>query len=69
MVTDFPYAKTSRYLSKFAPSEVSPQKIADIVSTEGAKLLSQDERQRAKAFDESATFPAEIAKKSLAIVR
>ena len=69
MVTDLPYAKTSRYMAKLAHIEVSPQKIADIVATEGAKLLSQDERQRAKAFDKTATFPAEIVHKSLAIVQ
>ena len=37
MVTDLPYAKTSRYMDKLAHIEASPQKIAGIVSTEGAK--------------------------------
>ncbi|MBU4293706.1 MAG: UPF0236 family protein [Actinobacteria bacterium] len=69
MVTDLPYAKTSRHMDKLAHIQVSPQKIAGIVSTEGAKLLGQDEEQRVAAFDKSATFPAEIAKKSLAIVQ
>jgi len=51
-------------MAKLAHIEISPQKIADIVAMEGAKLLSQDERQRAKAFDQTATFPAEIVHKS-----
>jgi len=69
MVTDLPYAKTSRYMQKLAGIEISPQKIADIVSVEGAKLLAADEKERRQAFEESATFPEEIAKKSLAIVQ
>ena len=69
MVTDLPYAKTSKYMEKLAHIEISPQKIAGIVSVEGAKLLAQDEEQRVAAFEKSATFPAEIAKKSLAIVQ
>jgi len=69
MVTDLPYAKTSRYMEKLAHIEVSPQKIAGIVSAEGAKLLAQDEEQRVAAFEKSATFPAEVAHKSLAIVQ
>ncbi|MBM3706442.1 MAG: hypothetical protein FJW66_07960 [Actinobacteria bacterium] len=69
LVTDLPYAKTSRYIQKLSFIEVSPQKIADIVSVEGKKLLDADEKERKQAFDEAATFPAEIAKKSLAIVQ
>jgi hypothetical protein len=69
MVTDLPYAKTSKYMEKLAFIEVSPQKTAGIVSAEGANLLAQDEEQRVAAFEKSATFPAEIAKKSLAIVQ
>ena len=56
MVTDLSYAKTSRYLAKLAHIEVSPQKIASIVSVEGAKLLGDDERQRIAAFEESTSF-------------
>ena len=69
MITDLPYAKTSRYLAKLASIEVSPQKIAGIVSVEGAKLLGDDEKERIAAFDNSATFPDEIVHKSLAIVQ
>jgi len=52
-VIDLPYAKTSRYMAKLADIEVSPQKITGIVSVEGAKLLSEDERQRVAAFDKT----------------
>lgn len=69
MVTDLPYAKTSKYMAKLAHVDISPQKIAGIVKEEGAKLLAGDEEERAEAFDRTATFPAEVAKKSLAIVQ
>jgi len=69
MATDLPYAKTSRYMEKLVHVEVSPQTILDMARQEGAKLLAADEKARIAAFDKSATFPAEIAKKSLVIVQ
>ena len=42
MITDLPYAKTSRYVEKLAHVEAIPQKIAGIVSVEGAKPLPDD---------------------------
>jgi hypothetical protein len=69
LATDLPYAKTSRYAEKLSFIEVSPQTILDMTRTEGAKLLAADERQRKAAFEKSATFPAEVAHKSLAIVQ
>jgi len=69
LATDLPYAKTSRYAEKLSFIEISPQTILDMARQEGAKLLAADEAQRKAAFDKSATFPAEVAHKSLAIVQ
>jgi hypothetical protein len=69
MATDLPYAKTSRYMQKLAHIEVSPQKILELARTEGARLLALDEKARIAAFEDTATFPAEAAHKSLAIVQ
>jgi len=69
LATDLPYAKTSRYAEKLSFIEASPQTILDMARLEGAKLLAADERQRKAAFEKSATFPAEVAHKSLAIVQ
>jgi len=69
LATDLPYAKTSRYSEKLAHIEASAQTILDMARQEGAKLLLADEAQRKAAFDKSATFPAEAARKSLAIVQ
>ena len=69
LATDLPYAKTSRFMHKLAHIEASAQKISELAASEGAKLLAADEAERIAAFEKSATFPAEIAKKPVAIVQ
>jgi hypothetical protein len=69
LATELPYEKTSRYAGKLAHIKVSPQTILDMARMEGQRLLEADEKQRKQAFEESATFPAEATKKSLAIVQ
>jgi hypothetical protein len=69
LATDLPYAKTSRYADKLSFIEASAQTILDMARQEGAKLLEADELQRKAAFDTKAIFPAEAARKSLAIVQ